>query len=91
MAIKIHKLFGAIVRRRREELGRSQEAVANKADLHRNYIGLLERGLRTPSIEVVRKLAVGLDTTMTALVQELEAAMTAKAAVKKGGAKGRGS
>ena len=91
MAAKIHKLFGAVLRRRREAAGLSQEALANQSDLHRNYIGLLERGQRTPSIEVVRKLAVGLGTTMTALVHELETAMTAKAAARKGGASGQGS
>lgn len=66
-----HK-FGQVVRRRRQEAGLSQEALADKAGLHRTYIGLLERGLRMPSIEVVRKLAKGLDTTMTDLVAELE-------------------
>ena len=71
MATLQHK-FGQVVRRRRLESGLSQEALAGKAGLLRTYIGLLERGLRMPSIEVVRKLAKGLDTTMTDLVAELE-------------------
>lgn len=64
--------FGRVLRRRREEAGLSQEALAGRAGLHRNYVGLLERGERTPSIEVVRRLASGLGTTMTSLIQDLE-------------------
>ena len=47
--------------------------MAETAGLHRTYISLLERGLRTPSIEVVRRLAAALETTMTSLIEELEA------------------
>jgi transcriptional regulator with XRE-family HTH domain len=78
MAAPIQNVFGAVIRRRRKEAGLSQEALAHQAHLHRNYIGLLERGLRTPSIEVVRKLAIGLGTSMTVLVEELEVALAAK-------------
>jgi transcriptional regulator with XRE-family HTH domain len=67
--VKIQQVFGKVVRRRREKVGLSQEALADKAGLHRNYIGLLERGLRTPSIEVLRKVAVGLGTTMSSLIR----------------------
>jgi transcriptional regulator with XRE-family HTH domain len=52
----------------------TQEALAHRASLHRTYISLLERGLRVPSIDVLRKLAIGLETTMTSLIRELEQA-----------------
>ena len=65
--------FGAVVRRRREAAGLSQEDLAHRAGLHRTYISLLERGLRAPSIVVVRKVAEGLGTTMTSLIRSLEA------------------
>jgi transcriptional regulator with XRE-family HTH domain len=68
----IQRRFGQIIRRRRQAAGLSQEALAGQAGLHRTYIGLLERGLRTPTIEVVRRLAKALDTTMTDLMAELE-------------------
>jgi transcriptional regulator with XRE-family HTH domain len=70
--VKIQQVFGNVVRRRREKAALSQEALADRAGLHRNYIGLLERGLRTPSIEVLRKVAVGLETTMSSLIRDLE-------------------
>ena len=69
----LQQRFGSIIRRRRETAGLSQEALAEEANLHRTYISLLERGLRMPSIEVVRKLAAALDTTMASLMEDLEA------------------
>ena len=56
----------------REMVGLSQEALADEAELHRTYISLLERGLRTPSILVVQKLARAMGTTRTSLIRELE-------------------
>jgi transcriptional regulator with XRE-family HTH domain len=68
----IEQQFGSIIRRRRRAAGLSQEALADKAGLHRTYIGLLERGLRMPSIGVVKKRAVALETTMASLMGELD-------------------
>ena len=64
--------FGATLRRKREEVGISQEELANRAGLHRTYISMIERGVRTASIEVVRRVAQGLETSMTDLVSETE-------------------
>ena len=68
----LQQKFGNVIRRRREVCGLSQEALADKAGLHRTYISLLERGQRMPSIEVVRQLALALNTTMASLMKELE-------------------
>lgn len=64
--------FGNVIRRRRLALDLGQEALADKAGLHRTYISMLERGQRTPSLEVVSRLATALGTTMASLVTELE-------------------
>jgi transcriptional regulator with XRE-family HTH domain len=66
--------FGHVLRRKRERLGLSQEALAEEAGLHRNYVGLLERGQGTPTLAVVEKLAAALGTTMARLVGEVERA-----------------
>lgn len=68
----LQKAFGLIVRKRREAIGLSQEALADKAQLHRTYISLLERGQRNPSLNVIAALAVALDTSVNALVGELD-------------------
>jgi transcriptional regulator with XRE-family HTH domain len=72
--VKIQKRFGQIVHERRKAAGISQEALADKAGLHRTYISLLERGLRMPSLGVLHCLAKALKTTMVELVAELERA-----------------
>jgi ribosome-binding protein aMBF1 (putative translation factor) len=66
--------FGQLIRRRRLALGLGQEALADKASLHRTHVSLLERGKRMPSLQVVKKLAAALDTTMASLMEELERA-----------------
>jgi transcriptional regulator with XRE-family HTH domain len=68
----LQQQFGNVIRRRREASGLSQEALADKAGLHRTYISLLERGRRVPSIKIVQQLAAALETTMAALIGELE-------------------
>ncbi len=68
----LQRQFGKVLRRRRLAAGLSQEALAARANLHRNHVGLLERGLRMPSILVVQQLAAALGTTMPRLLAEAE-------------------
>jgi transcriptional regulator with XRE-family HTH domain len=74
MPDKLEAIFGQILRRRREEAGLTQEDLGHAAGLSRNYIGMLERGERVPTIVVVRQLAFALGTSMSVLVQELDQA-----------------
>jgi len=69
---KLNKAFGIVVRRRRQALGFSQEELADRADLHRTYISLIERGLRTASIQTLTKLAEALSTTGYQLLRDVE-------------------
>jgi transcriptional regulator with XRE-family HTH domain len=64
--------FGSVIVRRRKAIELGQEALADKAGLHRTHVSLLERGKRMPSLLVVKKLAAALDTTMASLMHELE-------------------
>lgn len=68
----LQRQFGRVLRRRREAAGLSQEALAARAEVHRNYVGLLERGQRVPSILVVQQLARALGTSMSELLAEVE-------------------
>ena len=68
----LQQRFGRIIRSRRTKIGLGQEALADKAGLHRTHVSLLERGKRMPTLEVVRKLAAALETSMASLMAELE-------------------
>ena len=65
--------FGTVLKRRRQEKGLSQEALAEKADIHPTHVSLIERCERNPSLNVAKSLAVALNISLTDLVQEAEA------------------
>lgn len=62
-------MFGENLRRHRQVLGISQEDLAEKAGLHRTYIGSVERGERNVSIDNMERLAAAVDSTIQQLLQ----------------------
>ncbi len=60
-------MFGAAVRKRREEMGLSQEQLATKADLDRTYISGIERGTRNPTLRIVSRIADALECSISDL------------------------
>lgn len=71
--ISISSEFGQVVRDLREKRGLSQEELADRSGLHRNAVGLIERGQRIPSVETLFALSYGLGIKASTLVAKLEA------------------
>jgi transcriptional regulator with XRE-family HTH domain len=69
----ISKAFGGVVRRRREQLGLSQEALADRAGIHRTYVSSIELGKVRIGLEVAKKVADGLGIPLSELITEAEA------------------
>ena len=64
-------LFGMALRTLREERGYSQEELAERANLHRNYVGGVERGERNVGLENIVKLARALSVHTKDLFESL--------------------
>jgi transcriptional regulator with XRE-family HTH domain len=64
-------LFGKRVRELRLSLGLSQEKLAEMSELHRNYVGGVERGERNVSLINIVKLARGLDAEPAELLKTI--------------------
>lgn len=70
--IDLSEQFGEILRRRRLKLGLTQEELAARADVTRNYVGMLEHGERNPTLNTVAMLAVALETSLGSIAAELD-------------------
>lgn len=64
--------FGLAVREARLSAGLSQEALAEKAGLHRNWISLIERGINPPALDSIFLVADALGTSAAVLLGAAE-------------------
>jgi len=62
--------IGTVVRQRREAAGLTQERLAEKADLSKNYIGNVERAEQEVSITALIKIAAGLGVPASILLAD---------------------
>lgn len=67
--MQVTKRVGANLRRAREELGISQEDLADRAGLHRTYVSGVERGIRNPTVTVLEKIAKALKVKSSTLLE----------------------
>lgn len=64
--------LGQNIRKLREAKGLSQERLAEVADLHRTYVGAIERGERNVSLRNIVCLAKALDVTPSRLLEGVQ-------------------
>lgn len=63
----INKRFGKLIVAKRIEQGLSQEELAFRCGIHRTYIGAIERGEKSPTLNTIEKLAKGLNLSIIKL------------------------
>ena len=61
-----------MLRRVRKEVGLTQEQLSLEAEVERNFVSLIERGVNQPTIRVLFKLAKALGTTPSQMLLEVE-------------------
>ena len=64
------KAFGKQLRKLRVEKGFSQESLAAAACLHRTYIGAIERGEQSVSVDNMQKIARALNIKVADFFKE---------------------
>jgi XRE family transcriptional regulator, regulator of sulfur utilization len=68
---KVRKSVGENIRLSRKQAGLSQEALAEKADLHPVYISQIECGKKAVSVEALWKISRALRISMRSFFQGL--------------------
>jgi transcriptional regulator with XRE-family HTH domain len=68
--MKLRRLVAQNVRRLRRKGGFTQEELADRAGLNRNYIGMIEREENAPTVDALEQIADALDIDPVALFQE---------------------
>lgn len=67
--------FGLVLRQLRRDRGYSQDTFAHRAGYHRNYIGQLERGEKSPSLNALFDFAKVFDVQPSDVVKSIEERM----------------
>lgn len=66
-------VLGRLIAEERRRAGLSQEALAFRCKLHPTYISQLERGLKSPTVRVLRAIAAAFGTTASEMLRRGEA------------------
>ncbi len=63
---------GVALRKQREALGISQEAFADKIEMHRTYYGALERGETNLTLRTLRRVCTGLGVKIWEVLKDAD-------------------
>ncbi|MEX3960174.1 helix-turn-helix domain-containing protein [Trinickia sp. EG282A] len=77
MKSQANNAFAITLRKLRNDRCMSQYALARVTDLDRTYISLLERGLRSPSLDTMLTLARGLNVSLVEMAVAVESTLLA--------------
>ena len=67
-------MVGEELRKARRAAGLTQEALSSKARVDRSYISQLERGLKSPTLDMLLRLCKAMGVSASGIVARVEAA-----------------
>lgn len=70
--MNIERVFGEELQKIRKEKGLSQEQLGFESGYHRTYISQLERGIKSPSLKTIFRMAEALKIQPSKLIQRIE-------------------
>ena len=65
---KSQKQLGKKIQSRRQELGKTQEEFAESVNISRTHMGHIEQGRKSPSLELLEKIAKNLKIKVKDLI-----------------------
>ena len=71
MENNVNKAFGKRVAELRKKAGFSQEKFAFQCNIDRTYIGTIERGEKSPTLNTIQKIAQALNMPLYQLFENL--------------------
>lgn len=69
---ELSESFALVVQKHRMDQGLSRAVLAEQSGLHQTYIGLLERGKRSPNLDTAQAIARALGVSLSRLIVECE-------------------
>ncbi|MDE5457245.1 helix-turn-helix domain-containing protein [Bradyrhizobium sp. CSA112] len=61
--MKLRRTVARNLRRLRQQSGLTQEELADRANLNRNYVGMIEREENSPTVDALEQLSVALNVS----------------------------
>ena len=68
LGMSLREILARNLRRLRAERGLSQEELAHRAGVNRNYVGMIEREENAATVDTMEQLAAALDVGPTDLI-----------------------
>jgi transcriptional regulator with XRE-family HTH domain len=69
---KIDEELATVLRKKRKKSRKSQEEIADKAEIDRGYLSEVECGKVSVSVVVAHKIAKALNTSLSRIMKEIE-------------------
>lgn len=69
---ELSRRFGELIKQIRKENKISQEELGFRSNVHRTYIGMIERGEKNITLENIEKISKGLGVSMKLIFEQLE-------------------
>jgi transcriptional regulator with XRE-family HTH domain len=71
-ASSISQSFGEVLRHMRVARDLSQEKLGFESEIHRTYISQLERGMKSPTLDILFRISRALDCEASSIVAQVE-------------------
>ena len=68
----LNSALATIIIKHRKSAGYSQEELAEHAAIHRTYVSQIERGIKSPTLPVLFRIASALAVKVSELITEVE-------------------